>query len=279
VEPRLVTEAAEPGQPNEDFTAATTDAMVVLDGATTLAGQPTGCCHGVAWYARTLGSLFLAAISPNCPLTGALAEAIDHVTTLHRGTCDVGHPGTPSATAAAARIQAGVMEHLVLGDCTVLLDRHRVGPLAVSDDRLGTIVQDKSVQGARAALHALPAGSPEHSVAHRELVEALAACRNRPGGFWVASTDPRAAAEALTGTIPVSELSAVALLSDGAARLADRFGLADWPIIAALLAAHGPAEVIRRTRAAEDSDPDGTRWPRAKPHDDATVAYWPLGPP
>ncbi|MFG3703393.1 hypothetical protein ACGF7U_01445 [Micromonospora sp. NPDC047670] len=36
---------------------------------------------------------------------------------------------------------------------------------------------------------------------------------------------------------------------------------------------HGSAELIRRVRAAEDSDPQGDRWPRGRTHDDATAAY------
>ncbi len=40
---------------------------------------------------------------------------------------------------------------------------------------------------------------------------------------------------------------------------------------------HGPAELIRQVRAAEDSDPDCERWPRDKPQDDATVVYWDCG--
>ena len=69
-------------------------------------------------------------------------------------------------------------------------------------------------------------------------------------------------------------LSAVALLSDGATRLADRYHLATWDQLAAILDDHGPAGLIRQVRAAEDSDPEGRRWPRGKTRDDATAAYW-----
>jgi hypothetical protein len=30
--------------------------------------------------------------------------------------------------------------------------------------------------------------------------------------------------------------------------------------------------LVARVRAAEREDPDGTRWPRSKRHDDATIA-------
>jgi hypothetical protein len=38
-----------------------------------------------------------------------------------------------------------------------------------------------------------------------------------------------------------------------------------------ILDKEGPIELIRRTREAENSDPDGLRWPRFKRHDDAAA--------
>lgn len=45
----------------------------------------------------------------------------------------------------------------------------------------------------------------------------------------------------------------------------DRFGLAGWPQVLAILAARGPAEVIRRVRRAEAH--------HAVAADDATIAH------
>ncbi|TQM16155.1 hypothetical protein [Pseudonocardia kunmingensis] len=73
--------------------------------------------------------------------------------------------------------------------------------------------------------------------------------------------------------MPASDVRALALLSDGASRVAGRFALTDWPGIMRTLANHGPAELLSQNRAAEHDDPDGSRWPRRKIHDDATAAY------
>ncbi len=73
--------------------------------------------------------------------------------------------------------------------------------------------------------------------------------------------------------MPLETLASVTLLSDGATRLVDRFGLADWTDVLDVLAS-GPDELIRRVREAENSDPDGQRWPRGKARDDATVLHW-----
>lgn len=90
---------------------------------------------------------------------------------------------------------------------------------------------------------------------------------------WFAAADPRIAERARPGSVPLSDLHAAALLTDGATRLVDLFGLEDWPATLGTLAKKGPAALITRVRKAENDDPDGQRWPRSKPHDDAAVAY------
>lgn len=92
-------------------------------------------------------------------------------------------------------------------------------------------------------------------------------------GSGFAAADPRVAGRALTGNAPLRELRRAALLTDGATRLADRFGLADWPETLTTLAERGPAALIEQVREAERSDPHGQRWPRTKRHDDATAAF------
>lgn len=264
---------SEPGtsRPNEDYAAVSAASAVVVDGASPF-GSASGCVHGVAWYARRLGAALLAALDDAArrPLPDCLAEAIMGVAGLHEQTCDLDHPGTPSATVVAVRADGDLLDYLVLADSALVLDDAGPDPLVVTDDR-------QAIVGAELRhLMSHPGGSSELAAGARAYVEALAVHRNRPGGFWVASTDPDAAAEALTGTARLPDLRAVALLSDGATRLADRFGLLDWSSLCDLLATpDGPAALVDRTRSAEDTDPLGGRWPRAKHHDDATVLWLP----
>ncbi|MBB4935601.1 hypothetical protein F4561_006495 [Lipingzhangella halophila] len=264
----LATDPAKPDRPNEDFAAVGTNAAVLLDGAGTPPGTASGCVHGVAWYARTLGGLLLGALGSDDTLSGALAASIEHVNRLHADTCDLKHAETPSSTVVALRWDGTECEYLVLADSVLVLDRPGVSPEVITDDR-------EAVVGAelRKPMDALPTGTPEHDQALRDYVAALAEHRNRSGGFWVANTDPTAAHEALTGRLHLDEVNALALLSDGATRLADRFGLATWRDTLDTLAADGPAALIAQVRTVEDSDPHGQRWPRGKTRDDATVIY------
>jgi Protein phosphatase 2C len=265
----LATAPADPARPNEDFVAATPDAAVLLDGAGTPTGSDSGCAHGVAWFVRQLGTAVLASIATDdaAELAAGLARAIEQVRSLHASTCDLEHPGSPSATVVALRAGGARVDYLVLADSVLVLDCF--GELRVLTDAREVQVGRRF----RARMDALPNGTPEHEEALREYIEALRAHRNRDGGYWVASAEPAAASQALTGSVPRAEVRAAALLSDGASRLVDRFGLASWQEVLKTLDTLGPGELLRQVRAAERSDPDGRRWPRGKAYDDAAVAY------
>lgn len=265
----FASEPAHPDRPNEDFIGATADAVVLLDGASIPPGVTTACSHSVRWYSHTLGSTLLAEITQHAgPLPQLLAQAIKHVTAPHEATCDLTGGGSPSATVIMLRHTAGHLDWLVLGDSTLVLDTGTPDPIVICDDRLDQIAAPH-----RARLDSLPVGTPDHAEARREYAETLGKYRNRDGGFWVASTDPHAADHALTGTIPTNQVRAAALLTDGAADAVNRYHLTTWRQLLDVLAQDGPAELIRNVREAERSDPHGERWPRSKPHDDASVVY------
>jgi hypothetical protein len=254
---RTASVAGHPGRANEDFTGAVPAAAVLVDGA----GIPGGdrvCRHGVAWYAFRLGGtlLYLLSLEPDGSLAALLGEAIERVTDEHRDTCDVANAISPSATVVILRQSGESIDYLVLGDSTLVLDRAGSVPLVVTDPREVIISQPYE--------SALAAATPESEQYHRLLSE-LRANRNQPGGFWLAKDDPRAAEEAITGSCPAAEVISAVLLSNGASRIVDRFGLCDWPGMMAILASSGPAEIIRRVRQAEAQHAVAT--------DDATIAH------
>jgi hypothetical protein len=122
---------------NEDFIAATARAVVVVDGASVPPELGTGCGHCTAWFARQLGTQLLALLSTEADHSPAdsLAQAIICVAALHADTCDLSHPGSPSATVAVLREQPDAVDYLVLGDTTILLEEP-AGIRVVTDDRL-----------------------------------------------------------------------------------------------------------------------------------------------
>ncbi|MFE5215963.1 MULTISPECIES: integrase [unclassified Streptomyces] len=268
----LATLPADPERENEDFAAAAPRAAVLLDGAG-VGGAETGCTHGVAWFSGTLGALLLRNITaqPSRTLPECLADAIGVVRSLHEDDCDLAYRASPTSTVVAARASGEALEYLVLGDSSLLLADGDGGAAVVTDRRL-----DEVGKRLRGPVDALPTGSPEHSAALAEYRDALTSLRNRPDGFWIAGPAPRAAEHALTGTVPLDSLASATLMSDGATRLVDRFELADWQEVLAVLNSAGPDELIGRVREAEDGDLYGRRWPRGKACDDATVLHWVL---
>ncbi|WBB68387.1 hypothetical protein [Micromonospora sp. WMMD812] len=253
----MTSAAARTGRVNEDFTGAVPTAAVLIDGAG-IPGAESICRHGVAWYAIRLGGALLSHLSlaPDRSLPALLGEAIQQVTDDHRDTCDVANPISPSAAVAVLRQSDGLVEHLVLGDAVLVLDRTDSAPVVVSDPR--EVIISRSYES---ALEATVEGSDEY----QRILRDLRANRNRPGGFWLAKDDPRAADEAITGSCPISELTGAVLLSNGASRFVDRFRLGDWPGVLAILASSGPGEIIRGVRQAEAR--------QAVPADDATITY------
>jgi hypothetical protein len=241
--------------PNEDWFSAEPGLIVVLDGAT--ARTDTGCSHGTAWYARHLGAALLEA---------DLATAIREVAGQHP-ECDLTHPATPAAAVAVLRSVGESLEYLVLGDVTVVLDGVD-GLRTVVDDRVAATAVEQRREVDRFAIGSSGKQSALIRMKHAEL-----AVRNRPGGYWVAAADPDVAQEARTGEVPLNRLRRFAVLTDGAARLVEPFGLVDWAGLLDLLGDAGPEEAIRRLRATEAADPEGRRWPRNKRSDDATIVF------
>jgi hypothetical protein len=117
-------------------------------------------------------------------------------------------------------------------------------------------------------------GTPEHRAAIATLVERQTATRNRPNGWWVAAADPQAAQHAHTANYPRTAVRRASAMSDGATRPVDQMRLHSWSDYLDLLDKLGPAGLIDHVREIECSDPDGTRHPRTKRHDDATITKW-----
>ncbi len=263
-----ITAASEPGdagKPNEDWFLVQPGMTIVLDGAT--ARTETGCRHGIAWYATTLGtSVAKYATDLTTPLRQALQKSIT-LTADHHRECDLTHPATPSAAVAIVRVNGETLEYLVLGDVTVVFETE-AGVSAVCDDRV-----ERTATEERHAAAVLPFGTPEKQAALLTMKHAELSLRNRDHGYWIAAADPSVAEHAITGRQSLASVSSYAVLTDGAARLATPFRITDWTGLLDLLEKQGPAHLIETIRRNEVGDDSGTRWPRNKRSDDATAIF------
>ncbi|AWS44749.1 hypothetical protein DKM19_28915 [Streptosporangium sp. 'caverna'] len=241
--------AAAPGRPrNEDYVIGGPTWVAVLDGATAPAGVDSGCCHDVPWLVAQLGSALARRIAtrPEESLSDIVAGAIRTTMAAHAGTCDLANPDSPSSTVAVLRERGGLVDYLVLCDSPIVLQRTDGTLTLVDDDRTDH----------------LPGGRPYS-------LELVRASRNRPGGFWVASTAPEAAYEALTGSVGLDTVSGALLATDGVTRLVEWYDHT-WEQMVATAAAAGPGELIGLVRKEERER--GTPG-FAKRHDDATAVW------
>ena len=261
------------GRANEDAFAILPDLVVVADGATSPPHLGDGCIHGPAWYSRTLvaGVTAAHADDPKALPADLLAAAITSTTRAHVDTCDIAHPGTPSATVAILAFFNGIVRWLVLGDCTLAIDAGQ-GLQVITDDRLSN-----TSKAERAAIK-VPGGAT--AAGHRERVDALVIAqrrfRNRSNGFWVAAADPNAAYQAYLGESPCDKAHPVgqaALMTDGASRIVDTYGVLAWAQLLKSLQVAGPPELLEEVRRAEHSDHLADSFPRIKLSDDATAVY------
>jgi serine/threonine protein phosphatase PrpC len=243
----LATSAGAPSSPNEDYAVAGPDWAIALDGATHSDGVDTGCVHDVSWLVGHLAAALMAQLTlSRMSLVEVLAAAIEATCAAHADTCDLTNPDSPSSTVAMVRASETSLEYLVLGDSAVIV-KTQDHVTAVTDDR---------------ADYLQPGGRPYT----RALVRSK---RNAPGGFWVASTNTRAAYEARSES--ASGATHVALLTDGVTRLVAHYGY-DWPEIFSMLDRDGPAALIDRVHDAErKSPPPIHRY--GKQQDDATAIY------
>jgi hypothetical protein len=232
---------------NEDLVVTGPDFVVLLDGATAPAGLDSGCEHTVSWLVGRLGGRLAVPLlgRSSAPLADLLADAIDAVGGEHADTCDLSNPDSPSTTVSIVRAAEDHLDHLVLADSPVLLRTTGRRVEAIVDNRVDQL--------------------PEYTF------EAVRRLRNRPGGFWAASTEPQAAYEALSGRRNRADVELVAVLSDGASRYVDRYGHT-WSDLIAVLESDGPQPLIDRVRAADRAAADGSF--RGKRYDDASAVLW-----
>jgi hypothetical protein len=245
IQTSFATNAGAGAEANEDAVVAGADFALVLDGATAEPDTDSGCLHGVRWFTTRLAAEVAARLAVNesaaRPLADVGYDAIAAVCASHADSCDLTNPCSPTSTMALVRHRQGLADYFVLGDSPVLIGRRDGATLPVVDGWLARFTGTWS------------------QLRHR---------RNVPDGLWIAGNTPAAARHALVGTVPTAQLADVALLSDGATRLVDRYGWS-WQDLLATLRRDGPAGLIDLTRAAERDTPSGRFI--GKRHDDATA--------
>jgi serine/threonine protein phosphatase PrpC len=250
------------GSNNQDRYIVGDGFAAVLDGATSFAGDRS---HDPGWYAEQLGQALTVAVPANRSLAEAVTDAIRTVRDAHHLRPET----TPTSTIALARWTADTVETYLLGDSFAVILRDDGTEELHDDDRLSAVAVAE-----RAAYRSRLADGGGYDDAHRAQLLSLQAeqsqHRNRPGGYWIAGVEAEAGQHGITRSTAREQISAVVLASDGVAL--DRHPTANtWRDLYDEMQRDGAAAVLQRIHDAENTDPNGQRWPRAKIHDDKTI--------
>lgn len=260
---RLTVETAQlPASSDEDRLVVTDDVVIVLDGATT--HDPTMPSAGA--YVDFLASDLAQSSDEPSPLAEILEQSIARAVDA-LGT----EPGVaPSSTVALVRIEPDAVDALILGDSSVIVGL-RTGDVEVhTDDRLSRL-QLPQADLYRRFLADGQGYSGRHRKVLQELQAAERARRNRPDGYWIAEAEPDAAKHALHVRYPLAEVAWVIAATDGAFDLIPTLGVT-WPDVAHMSTPQLD-QLLRDVHTWEaEVDPDGQALPRAKRHDDKTIA-------
>jgi hypothetical protein len=130
------------------------------------------------WETPSVQQLALLSTEADRSPTDSLAQAITAVAALHADTCNLDHPGSPSATVAILHEQPKAIDYLVLGDTTILLEEP-TGIRVLTDDCLEHVA---AVQ--HRAMHQHATGSADHGRSFAALVAEQRRPGNHPDGFW-----------------------------------------------------------------------------------------------
>lgn len=246
-----------PDRPSEDRIFTTPNAVIVLDGAT----QAIPLERDGGWIADELGRRLVAALTgdPGGELVPMLERCIAAMVDEH----DLRPDTAPSTTVNIVRRNGDALDVLVLCDSPVIVLDTAGQIHEIRDDRLNEVIARIRPRG---SLQALPAGE------RMALISRFEAQRNQPDGFWCVTATPEAAQQAIVASFAVAQVDAVLAVTDGVAVGVLDYGYPpDWRLAFAVAGEH-PQNLVDLVHEAEASDPDCSRWPRSKCHDDKAAA-------
>jgi serine/threonine protein phosphatase PrpC len=258
-----------PAQSGDDRILTTPDSVIVLDGASSFA--PGIACAGD--FVDALGNeLERRARGAHDELQAVLYQAIADTADKLNLT-----PGSsPSSTVAILHVNMKTVDVLVLGDSPVIVGRNDGSYETILDDRLSQLRLPET-QRYRSRLHSGTGYDEEHRAILAELQRSERIHRNRQGGYWIAEADPAAANQALVARYMRQDIAWAILATDGAADPLAPLGIS-WPQVARMDTGELSALLARCHQWESVDDPHGQQHPRAKRHDDKTIAVVQLPP-
>jgi hypothetical protein len=279
---RILDCLSEPGSadhPNEDIAGHGLRSAWVLDGATGLADR---CLlpgnSDAAWLARQYDAMLReraddAEQRPRrllADLIAAVARRFEAESRPYKHRFEL-----PSAGMVLVRLRKGLLEYARLGDCHAIF---RLPGGAVVSTRRPVLLNRLDATVVRKMQALRERGEVDSFDEARKAVQgdlrANRARLNRPFGYWVLGTEPRAVWRMEVGTLALPEGGRITglLVTDGFYRLVDTIGvIKDGGDLLERALETGLRPMLAELRGQEDEDEECTAHPRLKRKDDATA--------
>jgi hypothetical protein len=270
---------------NADWSSEIEGAVVLLDGAAPVAKERVSSYdNDTVWLVRRFPEhlrkqLEVArAVAPGTPadipvlVESARASLAREYTGLCRQAGFV-PAETPFACLAIAHDAGARLELFNLGDQTTLVrgrGGHSLGKLGES------AVRELDRQALDLLVRELRAGVEPHAARHariRPAILANRALRNQLAGYDVLDINVSCRERFEHQSFERAATRDLLMMSDGFYRLVDTFGRYDDASLFQAAERNGLAALLAELRSIESDDPECTRHPRFKCHDDAT-ALW-----
>jgi hypothetical protein len=233
-------------------------AAVMLDGASSFVPVAVKTSR----YVDVLSHFIGIYLSPGTELRSVLRQAI--AATVKE--LDLVPGRSPSSTVTMVRQAGEEIECLVLGDNLVAFPAG-----SFIDDRMEQFGKQHRARYQQRLRDGHGWGSG-HSQLLRNLQAEQIEHRNKADGYWIAEANPDAADQAFFIQEPVVASPWAVLATDGAYKVMSQLGIDDW----GKLTTAEPDDLEQLLRQCQqwesDEDPNGQELPRAKLHDDKSLA-------
>lgn len=251
-----------PYLPCEDLVTTGDTRLLLLDGASPLTPSVMAPSDA-SWFVQEVARM----VSTLPPIRGeSLPQFLmDCMRCIHWNI----DQDAPSAGIALVRLEEDHLDYLLLGDCSLSIERTDGTFLPIENDALHRL---DNLALAELQIHAARLGASPRACLPliQDTLRRNRALRNTPGGYYILDPSSAGIPHAVTGSLPAPEVRSVFLCSDGFAQLCSFTG-------SSLTALHRRAKgsgleaLYGSLCALQDSDPCFERLPRFKHRDDVSA--------
>lgn len=251
-----------PHHPCEDLVDTGAARLLLLDGASPLVPSIMAPSDAV-WFVREVARM----VSTLPPIRGeSLPQFLmDCMRCIHWNI----DQDAPSAGIALVRLEEDHLDYLLLGDCSLSIERTDGTFLPIENDALHRL---DNLALAELQIHAARLGASPRACLPliQDTLRRNRALRNTPGGYYILDPSGAGIPHAITGRLPAPEVQSIFLCSDGFAQLCSFTG-SSLTDLHRQAKENGLEPLYQALRAHQDSDPSFQRVPRFKDRDDTSA--------